>query len=941
MYRDSGSTMRVILLFLIVTLYSLQVTGKEYEYMITGRAVDNISGKSLQARVFLMTADSTVIDSTQAEYSFTDPLSGEEIASYEIKRVLEKGRYILKATMDDYNDAYMNVDIRSYRESHISVNPIRMLRISHELPEVLVKATKIKMVMRGDTIVYNATAFNLAEGSMLDALIARLPGAKLTSDGKIYVNGQYIESLLVNGHDFFAGDPKVALENLPAYTVNRIKVYNKEGLTSTMMGRNMGDHSFVMDVRLKKEYATNWMGNIEAGVGTHQRYKTRGFGMRFSDKERIGAYYNINNLNDNQKAELSGEWKPQDIPDGLLATKTAGLAYVNYLDGYDKWVTDELTFSHVGADNEARQETQTYLHGGDSYLLRQSKNTSSIDRLNNNFVYHTTKDKKYYSYNHVNLSYARTQGMGYSAETVSDIMAEINQMISDNSHHGNDLNVSIGTETGFRTFVTDMFRVEASFGYNRRQQKTFSRDQARFFREGRPMDYRNSYLHKPQQEISLAGGLSYNWQIRSVSIQPQYKYRYTYNKHYNDLYRLDKIIGRDSSRFDILPSTREALAQVIDRGNSYRYHEYRNEHLFNLHFFLFQLKAIKGEFLLNMPVRMVNAHLHYTRTDHYHLPHSKAFVEPDISLRSHSGKIGYMLSAGIKSDFPDLTSMIDYRDDSNPLSVFLGNPDLKNLHRYYVDLNLSTHRNQKLNFSLWANYHQTDHSVAYSLSFNKSSGISTMRPVSVNGNWDLNGGWSIYGPLDKDKKLSLENRSTVNYNHCVDMASVEGYAESVHSIVNNWKIGDELKLNYRANDDLELTLHGGADYYLIDSKRSGFTHIRAGDYSLGANAQVKLPWGAQLTSDITMFARRGYHQTEMNTTDWVWNAQISKAICKGKLFVRLQGFDILHQLSNRQLVMNSQGKTETWRNSIPQYYMLSLAWRFLVKAQKKDDIPMF
>ena len=171
MYRDLGSAIRVILLFLIVTLYSLQVTGKEYEYMITGRAVDNISGKSLQARVFLMTADSTVIDSTQAEYSFTDPLSGEEIASYEIKRVLEKGRYILKATMDDYNDAYMNVDIRSYRELHISVNPIRMLRISHELPEVLVKATKIKMVMRGDTIVYNAKAFNLAEGSMLDALI--------------------------------------------------------------------------------------------------------------------------------------------------------------------------------------------------------------------------------------------------------------------------------------------------------------------------------------------------------------------------------------------------------------------------------------------------------------------------------------------------------------------------------------------------------------------------------------------------------------------------------------------------------------------------------------------------------------------------------------------------------------------------------------------------
>ena len=93
------------------------------------------------------------------------------------------------------------------------------------------------MVMQGDTIVYNADAFNLAEGSMLDAFVSKLPGCKLTNDGRIYVNGKYVESLLVDGHDFFSGYPKVALQNLPAYTVNKIKVYDKAGRLPASWGR--------------------------------------------------------------------------------------------------------------------------------------------------------------------------------------------------------------------------------------------------------------------------------------------------------------------------------------------------------------------------------------------------------------------------------------------------------------------------------------------------------------------------------------------------------------------------------------------------------------------------------------------------------------------------------------------------------------------------------
>ena len=91
------------------------------------------------------------------------------------------------------------------------------------LKEVVIKATKIKMTYRGDTITFNADAFNLPEGSMLDALIRQMDGVELKDDGRILVQGEQVEELMLNGKDFFKGNNKVRLDNLPAYTVQRVQ----------------------------------------------------------------------------------------------------------------------------------------------------------------------------------------------------------------------------------------------------------------------------------------------------------------------------------------------------------------------------------------------------------------------------------------------------------------------------------------------------------------------------------------------------------------------------------------------------------------------------------------------------------------------------------------------------------------------------------------------
>lgn len=922
-------------IYVALLLFALPIQASDYKHSVEGSVVDNITGVGVTAKITLMTADSVVIDTITADIEEMPWDIGYHKAYYEFKdAVTAKGKYIIKAEKEGYDVCYMNCELRSTREDYIKVKEIRMTKIvEHELKEVTVVASKVKMVMKGDTIVYNANAFNLAEGNMLDALIARLPGAKLEKDGRIYVNGRFIQSLLVNGQEFFSGNPKLALENLPAYTVNNIKVYNKAGTKSRLMQRNMGDNTYVMDVRLKRQYATGYMGDLEAGGGTQKRYKLRGFGMKFSDEERMGAFFNINNLNDNQRAEFTGEWEPQDVGNGLLTVKNAGVSYVRFLNNERAWVSTGNTWQHISTDNESITHTQTYLPEGNSFLHNHSKQLNSSDKWES--INRLSIDKTNYSTsNSLSISYLRNNGFGSTNSATANETTKLNTLLSRNSLESSDFNFDFSTDN-YVKYITDLIRGDFSVSYNRNKQKQFMLNNVQYMQGGQPNDLRNNYFDMPNQKLKLSAGVGYDINIRKTTFAPSYSYTYTYNKASNLLYRLDWLAGRDINQFNVLPSASNALLSALDNNNSYCFNEYRNEHRFNFKYFNRKIKVLNSFVSLNLPLRLLNADFHYYGISEQRISRRKLFFEPNIELYHWDENVSWVFTARMKSDFPTLLATADYRNDSDPLNIRLGNKDLRNLHHYDVEANVTFNGENEQTISLSANYHRTDNQVAYALIFDKTTGASIIYPTSVNGNWNTKFEVEFKRALDKANKILFSNNFSTNYNHSVDMASIAGSTESQRSIVNNWEFGDELKVNYRPNDNYEFTFHTGGKYYLINSERVGFEKIKASDYNIGLNAQIVLPWELQLTTDMTMFARRGYQQTEMNTTDWIWNVQLARTFLKGHLTAKLQGFDLLQQLSNTRYVINSQGRTESWNNSIPRYVMLSLAWKFNINPKKK------
>lgn len=916
------------LAFLLMSIaYSINMYGKDDTYNVQGGIVDNFTDKYLDSvLVTLMTNDSTVLSSTMTDK--------EGFYKFEISKT---GKYIVKAERKGYEIAYKDCELRSLREFYVGVKRIRMNKI-YELKEVTVTSTKIKMVMRGDTIVYNADAFNLAEGSMLDALISKLPGAKLNKNGEIFVNGKKIESLLVNGNNFFSADPRAILENLPAYTVNKIKVFDQEGPASRMMKRDMGDKQYVMDVRLKKEYATGYLGNLEGGLGSENRYTLKAGGQRFSDREMLQVYSDINNINLNQRIALGGEETSQSNPDGRIAKKEIGLhAYRTFKGVMVNYVSTSTNYIHTGSDIEVKTTGQTFLPTGDSYNRSRSFSTSSSDHLTSDYHFwiqegllnncmSTGTDLKF-SYNH-------NRGFGNSQSETSDSSSILNNLLSSNSIESKNIDLYFNNYESFRV-IADLIRTNVGFTYNRNTQNTFTMDDVQYPSGTLPRDYRNNFRDQTHQHFTANADASYNYGLRYAGLEFGYKYKYTFNKSANMLYRLDKLSNRDSSRFDLLPSAIDALAQVKDGSNSYLFHEYRNEHTINLRGHGEPLKIMGAGISFELPVHFINANLYYDRMGRHHVGSRKVFFNPSIDIRHSKEHWSWTYRSNMSSSLPDLTNMVDYRDDSDPLNIRLGNSDLRDIHYYNTNLYLAYKGSGQRMGNINIGYSQTDNAVAFGLTFDKSTGVSTIKPQSVNGNWKTNFSTGYTQAIDKAHKWTIDNQLSANYNHNVDLATVEGYTDSQRSIVHNYQLDDNIKLNFRPDDKNEICLHAGGTYNIIKGERSGFEDIKAGDYRVGMNAQVALPWKFNLTSDITMFARRGYQSDEMNTTDWVWNAQLTRSFLNGRLISKLSGFDILHQLSNTQYTVNAQGRTERWHNSIPSYVMLSLAWSFNVNPKKQ------
>ena len=936
-------------------------------YTIHGRIVDSFTNLPISnVKLTLLSADSTVIDTCRT-FIWNDKAVHPDSYFY-MQKNLSEGKYIFKIEHPDYFTTFVDKELL-FKSRNTSIDmqdiPIKrkgMENKEHMLGEIVVKSTKIKMVMKGDTIIYNADAFNLPQGSMLDALIRQLPGATLNSNGEIFINGRKLDYLTLNGKDFFKGNNKQLIDNLPNYTVKNLKVFEKSTDRSQAMGVDIDKKDYIMDISLKKKYEKTFIANFDIAGGTNSRYATKVFGLYFTPRLQLSIFSNINNVNEDRKPGEKGDWDPTKLPNGQVIQKIVGLnaAVSNEKNTLENNMSTSFTWRDT--HNISQIIAESFLTGGNNF------NRSISDVKSKNFIYDFQNNLKIstpiFLKSTISLNYNKFDNWGtvrsarFNADpsTIGSTEAILDTIFSSSRNRlVNDFGVNrLSSKTyGFGHSLTTFANVNAykqlpsgdrisaliEGDYLNTTNSMFNNYQLKYLKSNAISDYRNRYDNTPSYSYNYRVGPQYTFVIpNGFRLFTGYQYQQKGSYRNNQKYRLDKLYKWQEENHDLgsLPSSRDSLLLALDANNSYKGYYISKQNSVSLGFGCSKSKNHNNVFFnTNVSVGYKSEKLDYRNS------------LLNTSIKQYNWVAGLSLNMGFtinkysfygtitsKMETPDLYSKITRSDNSNPLAISLGNPNLKNSRKTNVSLTFSYNNNRRFKLPMaFININIKQNAVANGFTYNPTTGVYTYKPQNVKGNWYGNIGLYDTFPLDNKNNFTLVNAIVYSYNHNVDFTGMTGQAESILSKVNNHWLEDNLSLNYQKGG-LTCSLVGEMKWRYAYSRRENFSTIRTLDFNYGMLGSYKFKFGLETGMDLKMFSRRGYSDPLINANDLICNVYISKSFLKGKLAAKLEGYDIFHQLKSISYEINGQGKTETRFNAIPNYLMLHLIYKMNISGKK-------
>ena len=940
-------------------------------FSISGTLKDKVTDAGLTEGHYriLNTGDSTLVKEGNA---FSRWMSGSSDnynvtidPNFSIRDLDRSKKYILELTHDRYEPFFIDIDPSTMKKKADVMN-LGVLRMTKAkmLSELTVTATKVKFYNKGDTIVYNADAFVLAEGSMLDALIAQLPGAELKPNGQIFVNGRFVENLLLNGKDFFKGNNSVMLENLGAYTVKNIAVYDGQDEMDRIMGKEYGKKKLTMDVRLKKEYMNGFILNGEAGYGTENRFLGQLFGMYYNDLTRISFFGNANNLSDT--------WNPSQYSSGFQMKEPQSGEVDTYSGGVDyntRVAHSPLSFEgNAEANYQVRKDkksvyTTNFLPGGDTYGY-----SFSDSRLRNLALKtsHTMKvmEEKWNLQFTPKFNYVRNDDNSsltqaafsrewddvdrdfidaiFSNSTAGVLESLINRNLNERSRYGHTMTADAFSNGKFKLpNETDALSYLLSYTYGRKHYNDRERYLLNFGSDNTAAEYADRhYANHPDYNWRAKGAFGYVWNVsRGLFLDMYYTYQRYHSRSVSDLYSAENYNEASGGGLIAgLPSATEHYME-LDPDNSFdsRYRE--ESHQLNLDF-NWELPKAGVHIWMSIPFQLRRQWLDYTRGDIFANLHRDKFylgnLSGSINISKHSlGWIYIGLDRSVMS--PDMVDMVDFTNSLDPLNIRRGNSRLKDMAtdniRVYYDKTLSLDKQMKHHYGV--EFTVIENALAYGYTYDKASGVKTGSMYNVSGNWNLNLSQSFglqFGPLNR-----FEMSQTTRYNHArsADLIGTEqGGLEK--NIVNSNSVSEDVSLAYTfGKSRIAANFNGSWNRYT--SGQAGFQPFNAWNLKYGVTGNFTLPANFAIQTSFNVFSRRGYSDPSLNKDNFVWNARISYSLLKGQLLLMADGYDILHNLSNVFYTVNAQARTETYANTLPRYFMFHIQWKFnkLPKNKRK------
>ncbi len=863
-------------------------------------------------------------------------------------------KYLLKVSFIGYVTKIIPVQLTANVPAKKMGN-IELATDAVMLQEAVVVAEAPQVTVVEDTLMYNSSAYRTPEGAMLEELVKKLPGAEIDDDGNVKINGKDLKKIMVDGKEFFGGDVKTGLKNLPVDMVDKLKTYDKKSDLARVTGIDDGEEETVLDLTVKKGMNQGWFGNADLGVGTKDRYTGRMMLNRFVDKTQFSIIGSANNVNDQGFSGGGGgpRWRSNN---GLNATKMLGANFATQTNKLE--LGGSVRYNFQDADISSINSSERFLQNGNSYSNSNNKNRNKGTNLNADFRMEWKPDTLTNIIFRPNFSYGRTNNASRS-ESGTFNEDPFNLIVNPNDYLNFD-NLSDDPLKDIRVNATNSASLSKGkslsgnatlqvnrklnnrgrnltfrgvFGYGDNDNDQYTQSETRYYQllnhlGGDSILYRNQYITTPTRNYNYTAQVTYSEPIaKATFLQFSYQFQYKYSK--SDKTTFDLLDYPDWAIGGALPSGYESHAvDSLSKNAEYRYYN---------HDASVGLRFIRPKYQLNvgMSFQPQNSTLSYKKGD-YMIDTTRTVFNfaPNMDLRFRFSKVSQLrFTYRGRSNQPTMENLLPITDNSNPLNIRMGNPGLKpsfahTMRLFYNTYNAEKQRGIMTHFSFTA----TQNSISNSTRYNEETGGLITRPENINGNWNAFGMFGFNTAL-KNKKYTINTFTNVNYQNNVAFLYNQDTKNNDRNTSTGLTLGERVTGSYR-NDWFEFSLNGSINYTAERNKLRPENNQEPYTYSYGASTNITMPWKMTLATNIANQSRRGYRDSSMNRDELIWNAQLAQSLLKGAATVSFEVYDILRQQSNISRSLSADMRSVSEYNGINSYCMVHFIYRLNIFGSK-------
>ena len=839
------------------------------------------------------------------------------------------GEYRLLLSQVNYHNTNKVFTVDAVHRN-VDLGNITMYDKTKVLSEIIIEAPPVTLI--GDTVQYNAGSFKTQPNASVEDLLKKLPGVKVEKDGTVKAQGEKVQKVLVDGKEFFGNDPKIATKNLPADAIDKVQVYDKLSDQAQITGFDDGNSEKTINLKLKKDKKKGMFGKVNAGVGTDERYQgkfnvnsfkgarqmsvigmgnnTNAEGFSFMDILNFtGAMNQLKNGGGNISLTISGD----DPLAGLLGGNNSGInttfgGGVNYnnIIGTKTDFQGNYFYSRFNPKRISNIQRQ-YFTPANLY-----KQNSVTDNINNTHRINFSADYQIDSFRSLkiapNFSYQKTNNRSITDySTVSDKSVPVNEGASSNvtGNEGTSLSTNILFRNKFRK-KGRTFSVNLLTNFNNSEGDGSLQSITNFYNANGSLLRKDSINQKNNNSADVRG---YN--VRAVYTEPLFKkslLEFSVGKSHseNTSSKTTFDYNRSNGKFDLLNkkltndfentySYTTAGLRIRKQTKTYNYAIGANWQKAELEGVITNLKdSVIGKSFINI---LPNARFQY----------------------NFSRFKNITLNYSTNTNQPSITQLQPVPDNTNPLYVKLGNPDLKQEFTQSVRLNaqfVNPFKNR--NIFAFFTLQQTQNKIVNYDKIN-SIGVDSVMPVNVNGVYNMNGNVSFSFPVHFLK-------GTMDISSVISKYHGKQFSNTQQNIINTVTVGPRLSLNMNPADKFNLSLTADLNYSKTKYSIASAHNAKYFTQEYGLDFDWQLPKGFLLASEFS-YRNNNQYTTGFNTKVPLWHASVSKQVLnfnRGEL--KLSARDILNENIGINRSANQNYIEDSRVNTLRRFFLLSFTY---------------